>query len=122
MEKQNIMVVDDQPSVCKEITEFLKMTYTVHAFKGGKEALAFLANNPMDLILLDYSMPNMTGFEVLMQIRQAQATKNIPVVFLTGETNERMRMEMLSRGANDYLTKPVTSSSLKQCIQKYLPS
>jgi len=120
MDKQNIIVVDDQPSVCKEVVEFLKDTYTVHAFRSGKDALDYLADNPADLVLLDYEMPNMTGYEVLMAIRMNRSTKAIPVVFLTVETKDRMRQEMLGRGANDYLCKPINSAELRQCIKKHL--
>ena len=120
MSEYNIMVVDDQPSVCKEVATFLKDAYTVHAFKSGDEALAYLEDNPADLILLDYDMPGKTGFEVLMAIRMNMSTKNTPVIFLTSETNERMRHEMLSRGANDYLCKPVKYDDLHACIEKFL--
>ena len=121
MSKRDIMVVDDQPSVCKEIAIFLRDAYTVHTFKSGKEALDYLLNHSVDLVLLDYDMPNMTGFEVLMALRTNMSTKKTPVVFLTGETNERMKQEMLSRGANDYLCKPIGSPELLQCIRKHLP-
>ena len=121
MGKPNILVVDDQPSVCKEISSFLKNDYTVLAFKSGQEALDYISYNPADLILLDYDMPNMTGYEVLLSIRMSQITKKIPVIFLTGETNERMKYEMLGRGASDYLCKPVSSAELHQCIKKHLP-
>jgi len=121
MDKPDILVVDDQPSVCREVAVFLKNDYTVHAFKSGKEALDYITgHNPVDLILLDYEMPNMTGYEVLLEIRLNQSTKNTPVVFLTAETNERMRHEMLGRGANGYLCKPITSSELRECIKTNL--
>ena len=121
MNKHDIMVVDDQPSVCKEVSTFLKNDYTVHAFKSGKEALDYLENHSTDLVLLDYDMPNMTGYEVLLSLRLNASTKKTPVVFLTGETNERMRHEMMGRGANDYLCKPVSSNQLHQCIEKHIP-
>ena len=121
MSMRDILLVDDQPSVCREIAAFLKDAYTVHAFTSGKEALNYLADNTADLMLLDYEMPEMTGYEVLMSIRMNKSTKKLPVIFLTGQTNERMRHEMLSRGANDYLCKPVSSYDLHQCIGKHLP-
>jgi putative two-component system response regulator len=114
------MVVDDQPSLCKEVAAFLKSDCNVHAFKSGKDALTYLEKNQVDLILLDYHMPEMTGFEVLLSIRQNQATRDIPVVFLTAETNERMEHEMTHRGATDYLCKPITASKLQQCVSKHL--
>ena len=121
MNKRDILVVDDQPSICKEVATFLKDDYTVHVFKSGKEALAYLSDHSVDLVLLDYDMPNMTGYEVLVAMRMNVATKTTPVIFLTGETNERMRLEMMQRGAADYLCKPVNSSELHQCIKKHLP-
>ena len=118
---KDILVVDDQPSVCREVVAFLKDSYTVHAFTSGEEALAYVsARNPVDMVLLDYEMPKMTGFEVLMALQTDRSTANIPVVFLTGETNERMRKEMLGRGAKDYLCKPVDSAALHDCVKKYL--
>ena len=121
MSTRDILLVDDQPSVCREVTAFLKDTYTVHAFTSGKDALDYLSSNSTDLVLLDYEMPEMTGYEVLMSIRLNKSTHTVPVIFLTGETNERMRQEMMGRGATDYLCKPVTSYDLHQCIEKYLP-
>jgi len=120
MSKPDVLIVDDQPSVCKEVTSFLSYDYTVHAFKSGPDALEYLSENTADLVLLDYDMPEMTGFEVLMAIRQNQLTRNTPVIFLTGDTHERMRHEMLGRGANDYLCKPINSAELHSCIRKHL--
>jgi len=121
MEKLKIMVVDDQPSVCAGVVGSLKFDYTVYPFTTGKEALDFISSNPVDLILLDYEMPEMTGYEVLLGIRMNSPTKETPVIFLTGQTNERMKQEMIGRGATDYLTKPVDNDELKKCIKKYLP-
>ena len=122
MSKRGILIVDDQPSICKEVGIFLKNDYTVYPFTSGKEALEFLSGQQVDvdLVLLDYDMPSMTGYEVLMAIRMNKATSEIPVIFLTGVTNERMRQEMMGRGATDYLCKPIGSSELRTCIEKNL--
>ena len=120
MSASDILLVDDQPSVCREMTAFLKNSYTVHSFTSGKEALDYLSGNPVDLVLLDYDMPGMTGYEVLMAIRLNKSILHIPVVFLTGVTNERMRQEMMGRGADDFLCKPVSSGDLHSCIEKHL--
>ncbi|MCL2224581.1 MAG: response regulator [Defluviitaleaceae bacterium] len=119
MENLEVMVVDDQPSVCKEIASFLKERCNVHAFKSGKDALAYLEKNHVDFIVLDYYMPEMTGFQVLLTIRENKATRDTPVVFLTTEVSERMEYEMKQRGANDYLCKPVDSAKLQECIRKH---
>ena len=120
MSKPEILVVDDQPSVCKEVAAFLKNDCIVHAFKSGKEALAYLERHHVDLILLDYHMPEMTGFETLLSIRQDKAHADTPVIFLTAETNDRMKHEMIQRGATDYLNKPIDSMKLHECIRKHV--
>ncbi|MCL2387632.1 MAG: response regulator [Defluviitaleaceae bacterium] len=119
---KEIIIVDDQPAVCKEVAAYLKNDYKVHAFKSGDKAISYLEKNHVDLILLDYYMPEMTGFEVLLKIRQNQALSETPVVFLTAEINERMEYEMIKRGATDYLHKPIDSIKLHQCIKKHLSS
>ena len=120
MNKPEILIVDDQPSVCKEVSAFLRNDCIVHAFKSGKEAMAYLRNHSVDMIFLDYYMPEMTGFEVLLQIRQDKAFADTPVVFLTAEVNDRLEREMMQRGANDYLCKPIESAKLVQCVRKHL--
>ena len=120
MKIPEVIVVDDQPSVCKEVAAFLKNDCNVHAFKSGRDAFSYLERNHVDLIFLDYYMPDMTGFEVLLLIRQNQATRDTPVVFLTTEINERMSHEMTQRGATDYLCKPVEATTLRQCVKKNL--
>jgi len=120
MEKLNIMIVDDQASVCTRVVGILKFDYSVFPFTKGRDALEYLAENPIDLILLDYDMPEMTGYEVLLGIRMNPKTKQIPVVFLTGVTNDRMKQEMMSRGATDYLCKPIDTEELKRCIKRHV--
>ncbi|MCL2356308.1 MAG: response regulator [Defluviitaleaceae bacterium] len=120
MSLPNILVCDDHPSICKEVAMFLKGSYTVHAFKSGKEALDYLEKNSIDLILLDYYMPEMTGFEVLLQIQKSERHNGVPVIFLTSEINERLEHEMRRRGASEYLVKPVNSATLQSCIRKLL--
>ena len=121
MEKQKVMVVDDQPSICTSVGVILKSDYSVLPFTSGKEALDFLASNMVDIVLLDYEMPNMTGYEVLLSIRTNRSTKDTPVIFLTAQTNDRMKQEMISRGANDYLCKPIDPTELRLCIKRHLP-
>ena len=120
MGQPDILVVDDQPSVCREVVAFLKDGYTVHAFSSGAEALDYMLKNPVDLVLLDYDMPGMTGYEVLISIRSNRQAKDTPVIFLTAETNERMKTEMLARGAVDYLCKPISSAALQASVKKHL--
>jgi len=118
--KPKVVVVDDQASVCREVSEFLKNDYDVAAFKSGPDALAYLHNNTPDLIILDYYMPEMTGFETLLEIRSTKSLAKIPALFLTTELNDRMQQEMISRGASDYLTKPINADALRACVKKHI--
>ncbi|MCL2247703.1 MAG: response regulator [Oscillospiraceae bacterium] len=118
--KSKIVVVDDQVSVCREVTELLRREYDVAAFKSGEEVLAYLNSNTPDLIILDYYMPDMTGFETLLEIRSRKATAKTPAIFLTTELSDRMQLEMITRSASDYLTKPINAEALRTCVRKHL--
>jgi CheY-like chemotaxis protein len=120
MGKPRIMAIDDTQFVCDTLKTWLQGSYEIHTFLSGKEGLAYLTENEVDLILLDYDMPEMTGFEVLMEIRTHLRYGDIPVIFLTGVTNERMEEEMLERGANDYITKPLDIGVLRRGIGKFI--
>ncbi|MCL2456962.1 MAG: response regulator [Defluviitaleaceae bacterium] len=120
MKKPIIAAVDDQQFICDMVETILGKEYEVRAFTKGEELVKFISETPTDLLLLDYDMPNMTGYEVLLA---ARATKNFgrkPVIFLTAELNDRMKDEMLGRGASDYLTKPLNAAELRDCVKKYL--
>ena len=115
-----VVVVDDQPFICETIDVMLKNMYEVHTFTSGKDAMHYMTDHSADLVLLDYDMPNMTGYEVLMGIRASKHNSKTPVIFITAQTNERMKVEMIERGASDYICKPINSSVLHERIKKQL--
>ena len=115
-----IMVVDDDDFFCSVVTRVLERKYDVRIFMHGDDAIKYLSDNVPDLILLDYEMPNITGYGVLMAIRTNARTRNVPVLFLTGVTNARMEMEMMERGANGYIRKPLDAPELLQEVAKHL--
>ncbi|MGZ9006496.1 MAG: response regulator, partial [Burkholderiales bacterium] len=87
---------------------------------SGEEALALVAWQPPDLILLDVMMPGMDGYEVLARIKGDPATKNIAVVMLTALDDRNARMLGLSAGAEDFLTKPVDRAELSVRVRNLL--
>jgi len=115
-----IMVVDDDEFFCSLVTRVLNHKYDVRTFTHGDDAKKYLLDHVPDLILLDYEMPNITGYGVLMAIRTDTRTRNVPVLFLTGVTNARMETEMMERGANGYIRKPFDAPELLQEIAKHL--
>jgi signal transduction histidine kinase len=108
-----ILVVDDQPDHRKLLSLMLRHSYSVQTADSGAQALLAASRAPApDLILLDMMMPDMSGLEVLRQLRESNNTKNIPVIFVTGMPDEEREQKGLQLGAADYIHKPINSTLL----------
>jgi putative two-component system response regulator len=107
-----ILTVDDDPIILNSILSTLKREYAVRPFTSGETALKFLGHNQADLILLDYNMPGMSGFDVLNALQKDSRLREIPVIFLTGSVNGDDEIRALEMGAMDYLLKPFKPKSL----------
>jgi putative two-component system response regulator len=110
--KSVILTVDDDPIILNSVLETLKQDYTVRPFTSGEAALKFLDKNTADLILLDYNMPRMSGFDVLNALQHDERLREIPVIFLTGSVNGDDEIRALEMGAVDYLLKPFKPKAL----------
>src|SRR5712691_6790973 len=111
-----ILIVDDE----RHVRQLLEVMLTPEGFRlrtaaSGEEALAMVAQEPPDLILLDVMMPGTDGFQVASQIKGNPATKNIPIIMVTALDDRKSRMVGLSAGAEDVLTKPVGRAEL--CVR-----
>jgi diguanylate cyclase (GGDEF)-like protein len=95
-------------------------TYKIAVAKSGKAALAKVAAQKPDLILLDVLMPEMTGFEVLAKLQASTLTKDIPVIFITGLDNAQDEERGLQLGAVDYIFKPFRAAVIKARINTHL--
>lgn len=118
--RRHILVVDDNPIMLKTIKEHLHDKYDIATAISGKIALKFLQKKKTDLILLDYEMPDENGAEVLKKIRSSDATKDIPVIFLTGITERNKIAQALVLKPQGYLLKPVDHDKLLETISKVL--
>lgn len=104
---RRILVVDDDPSVGAALEHILKHEgYQVSRARDGRGALAAVADQPPDLILLDVHMPHMGGFEVCKRIKGDPATSLLPIVIVSGESEFDARLQAWDVGADDFLTKP----------------
>lgn len=119
-EKKHILVVDDNAMMLKTIKESLRDNYEVATAISGKVALKFLENKTVDLILLDYEMPVESGPQVLERLRANDATKDIPVIFLTGVKEESKIRKVLSMKPQGYLLKPIEHAKLIDAIKRQL--
>ncbi len=118
--KKHILVVDDDSSVLKLLKGYLVERYDVATAISGKIALKFLETKKTDMVILDYEMPVDNGAAVLSKIRENPATRNIPVVFLTGVTDRNKIMEVLSMKPKGYLAKPIDMEKLSSTIKGVL--
>lgn len=118
--RKHILVVDDSVTMLKAIKEHLHEHYDVATAISGKVAMKFLEKKKTDLILLDYEMPEENGPEVLQKLRANEATKNLPVIFLTGITERKKIEKALVLRPQGYLLKPVDHEKLLAVIGKAL--
>ena len=105
--RARILVVDDDPGNLDILVRLLHPHYNVLAATSGERALRIATREPEpDLILLDVLMPGMDGYDVLARLRDNPATRNIPVIFVTGLDSIEDEEKGLELGAVDYITKP----------------
>jgi CheY-like chemotaxis protein len=103
-----ILIVDDQPvNVQLLMRKLEREEFAVEGVYSGQEALDSVARAHPDLILLDVMMPDMDGIEVCTRLQKNEGTRGIPVIFVTARGAKEHKIEGLSAGAVDYITKPV---------------
>jgi len=115
-QKKNILAVDDMKQI-RSILSFglKKLGYNVILAENGKEALKYAFDeNPLDLIILDINMPEMDGYEVAKQLREADHTKHIPIIFLTARAQKKDVQKGIEVGGNDYVVKPFRVSDVQR--------
>ncbi len=109
LKRATVLVVDDTPENLELMISLLSDVYKVRFAKSGEKALEIAASEPRpDLILLDIMMPEMDGYEVCRRLKSDPATRDIPVIFLTGKTALEDEEKGLKLGAVDYITKPIS--------------
>lgn len=120
-DKKIVMVVDDAPSNIRVVNEILHSSYRVRVATSGAKALALAATAPQpDLILLDVVMPGMDGYEVCAHLKADPATSDIPVIFLTGQTEITDETRGFETGAVDYIHKPFSPAVVAARVQTHL--
>ena len=108
---EKILVVDDNDDeICNIVTLYLEnSSFKVFEAKNGKEALEFLKNDKISLMILDIMMPEMDGIEVLKTIGN---DRDFPIIFLSAKSSVKDKIEGLYLGADDYLAKPFDPAEL----------
>lgn len=118
---ETILVVDDEPAN-RELLEAILVEegYTVVQAEDGPQAIDATSLSPPDLVLLDLLMPGMNGLEVCERLKRAPRTAHIPIIVITAVRNVSAKEAALTRGADDFLTKPVQSAELRARVSAIL--
>jgi class 3 adenylate cyclase len=116
-----VLVVDDSEEIRSLLQLFLTDAgYDVRLAEDGIEALASVAENPPDLVLLDIEMPNMDGFEACARLQADEKTRDIPIIFLTSLSSLEHIARGFDLGAVDYVTKPFSEAELLARVKTHL--
>lgn len=114
--KRTLLIVDDSVRINQLVKMSLQSLYDIRQAYTGEEAVAMLAAAKIDLVLLDITLPGMSGYDVLPYVIDAQ----VPVIFLTAKTEVDDVVQGLQLGADDYITKPFHLEVLKARVETVL--
>lgn len=121
MAKKSILVVDDEHDLLDLLEYNLKKEgFKVYLADNGEKGINLAQKHQPDLVLLDVMMPEMSGFEVCEALRQDANIKRLPIIFLTAKDDEASEVEGLTIGADDYITKPISTVKLVTRIKALL--
>jgi DNA-binding response OmpR family regulator/putative methionine-R-sulfoxide reductase with GAF domain len=119
MPRERILIIDDSARIAGFLTDVLKpLGYVLVTAATGKDGLARAMAEPLDLIMLDLNLPDMTGLQVLQSLRQRNCQS--PVIMMTSYGSESVVIQALRLGVRDYLTKPFAMDELMPAIERAL--
>ncbi|WP_018151410.1 diguanylate cyclase [Leeia oryzae] len=118
--KTNILLVDDDPSSIQVLSKALTGLGRIRFATSGADALRLALEVPPDLVLLDAEMPGMNGFQVCQAMKSEPVLANIPVIFVTGHSEESMEESGLALGAVDFIAKPIRPAIVVARVKTHL--
>ena len=118
--KPSVLVVDDVASMLRAIQYALRDRYKVYILSKSDDAMDFLRTKKPDLIVLDYLMPVLNGFDLIPMIRALPDHKDTPIIILTTEGTKEHVNEAMSIGASDFIVKPFKPKELNDKVAKHI--
>jgi DNA-binding response OmpR family regulator len=114
----NIIVADDDKVLSKMICGILKESgHKPRAAFDAMQVMMFAVKEPPDLVILDINMPGGTGLDVLRKLKNSSKTSGVPVIVITGSTDQKLPDEVLMLGATHFLPKPIEPAVLLQAVK-----
>jgi len=121
MNKNRVLIVDDEPDIVEAIKFSLELeNIECMVAYDGEEALAKAKNENPDLIILDIRLPKINGYKVARLLKFDESFKNIPIIMLTARTQESEKQLGMETGADEYVTKPFEMDEVIALVKKYL--
>jgi signal transduction histidine kinase len=118
----NLLVADDEPDMLRFLKSQLRTHYKVIEAVDGQQAVDKAGQMLPDIILLDMNMPEKDGLQACRELRALATTREIPIIILTARADEETKLAALSAGANDFLTKPFSTSELHVRVKNLVES
>ena len=116
-----ILVIEDEDILLETLTELLRYEkYEIIGASTGEAGLKLAVSEQPDLVLCDVVLAGIDGYDVLKALREGQTTRQIPVIFLTGQATPKEVKAGMGMGVNDYLCKPATRPEIMAAIRKHL--
>ena len=121
MAQPTVLLVEDEPAQREVLAYNLEAEgFVVQRATNGEEALMLVAENPPDLILLDWMMPHVSGLEVCRRLKMRSETRAIPIIMLSARSEEVDKVRGLETGADDYVIKPYSIIELMARLRAQL--
>ncbi|MDH7445939.1 tetratricopeptide repeat protein [Aquimarina sp. 2201CG14-23] len=115
-----VLIVEDHPDMQRFIQQLLDHKYHTFVANNGKQALSVLGKEKIDLVISDVMMPEMDGYELLQELKDHESYRHLPVVMLTALDNSDNRLQALTIGVDDYLSKPFSPEELMARVHNLL--
>ena len=117
---KTILIVDDELSILKMLSDYLKSKYQIVTAINGQTALKFIKEKKPDLMIVDWMLPDIEGPEIVTRVRNFSDSKDIPILMLTAKGEESDKIKGFSSGVDDFLVKPFLLSELDARINSLL--
>ncbi len=114
---RTILVIDDDMSTTDSLVSLLHVLgWNAYGSYSAKEAIEFLDNKKVDLIMLDIDMPEVTGYDLVRFLKSSERWKNVPVIAVTGYGMEKDKIKAIQAGFSTHITKPISSRDLREIL------